>query len=117
MIAATISPNAAIAISARRKVDERSVLARSTEAISDAADGMDQWIGLGVVDLAANAPDIHVDDIGGGIEMQIPDVLEQHRTRDHAALVADQIFEQLKFARQQRDLPAAPAGIARDQIY
>src|SRR3954462_8596324 len=107
MIAATISPNAAIAISARRKVEERSVLARSTETISDAADGVDQWIGLGIIDLAADATDIDVGDVGGGIEVQIPDMLEQHRTRDDAALVADEIFEQLEFPRQQRNLPAA----------
>src|SRR6186713_2990192 len=100
MIDATISPNAAIAISARRNVEERSVLARSTEAISDAADGVDQRIGLGIVDLAADAPDIDVDDVGGGIEVQVPDMLEQHRAGDHAALVADEVFEQLEFPRQ-----------------
>src|SRR5947209_8144992 len=116
MIAATISPNDAIAISARRKVEERSVLARSTDAISDTADGVDQRIGLGVVDLAADAPDINVDDVGGGIEMQIPDMLEQHRAGDDAALVADEIFEQLKLARQQRNFTAAAAGIACDQV-
>jgi len=43
-------------------------------------------------------------------------MLEQHRTRDDAALVADEIFEQLEFARQQRNLAAAAAGIARDQV-
>src|SRR5690349_13492778 len=116
MIAATIRPKIAIAISARRKVEERSVLARSTEAISDAADGVYQWIGLGIVDLAADAPDIDVDDVGGGIEMQVPDVLQQHRAGDHSALVPDEVFEQLKLARQQRDLAAAAAGIARDQV-
>src|SRR3954447_229565 len=116
MIAATISPNAAIAISARRKVEERSVLARSTETISDAADGVDQRIGLGIIDLAADATDIDVDDVGGGIEVQIPDMLEQHRTRDDAALVADEIFEQLEFPRQQRNLPAAAARAPRDQV-
>src|SRR4051812_46357232 len=116
MIAATISPNTAIANSASRKVEERSVLTRSTETISDAANGMDQRIGLGIVDLAADAADIDVDDVGGGIEMQVPDVLEQHRAGDDAPLVADKIFEQLEFARQQWDLPAAAAGTACDQV-
>src|SRR3569833_2755163 len=103
MIAATISPNAAIAISARRKVEERSVLARSTEAISDAADGMDQRIGLAVVDFAAVAPDLDVDDVRGRIELQVPDMLQHHRAGVDAALVADEIFEQLEFPRQQRN--------------
>src|SRR5947208_2241492 len=75
MIAATISPNVAIAISARRKVEERRVLARSTETISDAADGVDQRIGLGIIYLATDAPDLDVDDVCGGIDMQIPDIV------------------------------------------
>src|SRR3569623_3179646 len=104
MIAATIRPKIAIAISARRKVDERSVSARSTEAISIAADGVDQWIGLGIVDLAADAADIDVDDVGGGVEMQVPDVLEQHRARDDPALVAHEKIALMKLARQQRNL-------------
>src|SRR3954470_8574811 len=116
MIAATTSPNTAIASSARRKVDDTSVLSRSTEAISDAADGVDQRIVLGVVDLAADASDIDVDDVGGGIEMQVPDVLKQHCARDDPALVADEIFEQLEFPGQQRDLAAAAGGSTRDQI-
>src|SRR5262249_18196373 len=116
MIDATIRPKIEIAISARRNVDDLSVLARSTKAISDAADGVDQRIGLAVVDLAPDATDIDVDDVGGGIEMQVPDMLQQHRAGDDAAFVADQIFEQLEFARQQRNLPAATAGAAADQV-
>src|SRR6478672_1077980 len=100
MIAATISPNAAIANSASRNVDDLRVLARSTEAISDATDGMDQWIGLLVVDLAAHAPDIDVDDVRRGIEMQIPHMLQQHRARHDTAFVAREVFEQLEFLRQ-----------------
>jgi hypothetical protein len=57
-------------------VVDRRVLARSTEAEPDAADGVDERIGLGRVDLAANAADIDVDNIGHGIEKEIPDVLQ-----------------------------------------
>src|SRR5581483_9064369 len=92
------------------------ILAGSPEAIADAADGMDQRIGLLVVDLAAHPPDIDVDDVGRRIEVQIPDVLQQHRARHHTALVAHQIFQQLKLLRQQHQLLAAPARTARDQI-
>ena len=67
-------PNIPIAISACLKVDEVRVLTRSTETVPDTANGMDQRIGLLAVDLATDAPDIDVDDIGRGIEMKIPDV-------------------------------------------
>src|SRR5438132_12154601 len=115
-MADTIAPNAPIAINASLNVDDFRVSARSTEAIPDAANGMDQRIGLLVVDLAADAADIDIDDVGRRIEMKIPDVLKQHGARYDAALVADQIFEQLKFAGKQIDFPAAPACGAVDQV-
>jgi hypothetical protein len=56
-------PKTPIAISACLKVVDAKVLARSTETVPDTANGMDQRIGLLVVDFAADAPDIDVDDI------------------------------------------------------
>src|SRR5437660_1467088 len=96
-------------ISASLKVEDRSVLLRSADTIPDTAHCVDQRIGLLAVDLAAQTPDIDVDDVRGRIEMQVPDVLQQHRARHDVPLVAQQIFEQLELARQQGDLAAAPA--------
>src|SRR6478672_480109 len=96
-----MAPKMAMQISASLNVDERSVLVRSTDTIPDTTHCMDQRIGLLAVDLATQAPDIDVDDVGRGIEMQVPHVLQQHRTRHDVPLVAHEIFEQLEFARQQ----------------
>src|SRR6266852_6712643 len=93
----TITPKVPIAISASLKVDDVKVLARSTEAVSDTTNRMDQRIGLLAVDFAAQATDIDVDDICRGIEMKIPDVLQQHRAGYDAALVADQILQKPEF--------------------
>src|SRR5262245_3983743 len=103
-------------ISASLKVDERSVLVRSTDAKPDAADGVDERIGLLTVDLAADAPDVDIDDVGRGVEVQIPDVLQQHRAGDDLALVAHEVLEHLKFARQQLDLLPAARHRPRDQV-
>src|SRR5262245_65568583 len=108
-MADTIAPKAPIAINASLNVEDVRVSARSTEAIPDAANGVDQRIGLLVVQLAADASDIDIDDVGRGIEMKVPDMLKQHGPRYHAALIAYQILEQLEFAGQQRDLLAAAA--------
>ena len=62
----TITPNAPIAINASLNVDDFRVSARSTEAIPDAANGMDQRIGLLVVDLAAHTADIDIDELVEG---------------------------------------------------
>jgi hypothetical protein len=71
----TTAPKMAIQISAHLNVDDRKVLARSTETKPDAADGMDERIGLLTVDLSADASDIYVNDVGRGIKVEIPYVL------------------------------------------
>src|SRR5262249_7743072 len=94
-------------ISASLSVDERSVLGRRTDAKPDPAYGMNERVGLLTVDLAADASDIHVDDVGRGVKMQIPYMLQQHRPGHDLVGVADQVFEDLEFARQQLKLAAA----------
>src|SRR5215471_4930728 len=116
MSARTRRPNTPIQISARLKVQDLSVLARSTEAIPDAADGMNERIRLLIVYLAPYPPDIDVDDVGGRIEMKVPYVLEQHGARHDSAFVADQIFEQLEFPRKELDFTPAPARGPRHEI-
>jgi hypothetical protein len=71
----TTAPKMAIQISAHLNVDDRKVLARSTDTKPDAADGMDERIGLLPVDFSADASDIHVNDVGRGIKVEIPYVL------------------------------------------
>src|ERR1700704_414738 len=112
----TIPPKVPIAISASLKVDDVRVLARSTGAVPDTANRMDQRIGLLAVDLATHAPDIDVDDVGGGIEMKIPDVLQQHGPGYHAAFVANQILQQLEFPGEKKNVLAASAGGPRHQV-
>src|SRR5450631_520829 len=115
-MADTITPKVPIAISASLNVDDVRVLARSTETVSDAANRVDQRIGLLAVDLATHPPDIDVDDIGRGIEMEIPDVLQQHGPGYDAALVANQILQKLEFPGKQENGLAVPAGGPRHQV-
>src|SRR4029453_13560592 len=109
-------PNVPIAISACLKVDDVRVLARSTETVPDTASRMDQRIGLLAVDLATHAPDIDVDDICGGIEMKVPDVLQQHCPGYDAAFVANQILEKLKLPGKKHNILTAPACGPRHQV-
>src|ERR1700688_4475422 len=115
-MADAITPKAPIAISATLKVDDAKVLARSTETVPDAANRMDQRIGLLAVDFATHAPDIDVDNICRGIEMKIPDMLQQHGAGYHAAFVMHQILQKLKLPRQEGDVLAAPADGPRHQV-
>src|SRR3984957_16595361 len=106
----------AMEISASLSVDERSVSARSTDAKPDPADRVDERVGLRTVDLAPDAPDIDVDDVGRRVKMQIPYMLQEHRARDHLAGIAPEIFEHLEFARQQLDVVVAAPHRAGNEV-
>src|SRR5437660_5690444 len=115
-MADTITPKVPIAISASLKVDDVRVLARSTETVPDAANRMDQRIGLLAIDLATHAPDIDVDDVRRRIEMKIPDVLQQHRPGYDAAFVAYQVLQKLEFLRKKLNGLAVAARGPRHQV-
>jgi hypothetical protein len=77
---------------------------------------MDERVGLLTVDFAANTSNINVDDIGHGIEMEIPYVLQQHRAWNHLTFVANQIFEELEFSWQQFDFSPGAARRSRHEV-
>src|SRR5215471_4293611 len=103
-------------ISASRSVDDRSVLARRADAKPDPADRVDERVGLLAVDLAADTSDIDVDDVGRGVKVQIPYVLQQHRPRHDLAGIAHEIFQHLELARQELDRIAAAPHRAGYQV-
>src|ERR1700733_14609309 len=102
----TIRPKVPIAISASLNVDEVNVLARSTETVPNAPNGVDQRIGLLAIDLATYAPNVDLDDIRRRVEMEIPDVLQQHCPGHDPAFVADQILEKLELPGKKPDVLA-----------
>jgi hypothetical protein len=54
-----------------------------------------------IVDFPPHAFNIHINDVGYQMEMDIPDVLQQHRPGNYAPFMASQILEKQKLTRQQ----------------
>src|SRR5690349_14679471 len=100
----------------RRKLDVRSSLGRATDAVSRPAHGMDQWGRKALVHLAAQPADQGFDDVGARIEMQVPDLFEQHRAGDHLTRIAHQIFQQAILARLQLDRLITPPYCTCQQV-
>ena len=69
-----------------------------------------------LVDLGAQAGDVHVDHVGLRIEVIFPDAFEQHGAGDDLPGVAHQIFEQAELARLQVDGLAVTGGGAGEQV-
>src|SRR5258708_36809100 len=96
-MAAEVAPKVRIAMSASRAVNDLRVLARSTETVPDTANRMDQRIRLLAVDFATHTSDIDIDNICRGIEMKVPDVLQQHGAGYDATFVARNVLQQLQY--------------------
>ena len=67
-------------------------------------------------DLAAQPAHVDVDHVGLRVEVIAPDVLEQHRARDHLAGVAHEVGEQGELPRLQGDLAARAAHHPGEQV-
>src|SRR3982751_6303932 len=67
---------------------------RIHDRITDAADGLDVAGFARFIDLVPQVLDVHVDDVAREIEREIPDVLGDHRARQHHAGPPHQVLEQ-----------------------
>src|ERR1700710_2732781 len=93
------------------------LLRRRGETVAGAADGVEDRPLEPFLELAPEPADMDVDDVGAGIEMIVPDLLEQHRPSDDAAFVAGEIFEQPIFARLEVDHLAGALDHARQRLH
>src|SRR5271165_2224202 len=103
--------------SARRKaVARKSLPSAVTNHVSSPANGAQERRVEVTVDFGAQARYMHIDHVGLRIEVIVPDVLEQHRARDHLARILHQIFEQAELARLKYDFLAPAHHLVRQAI-
>src|SRR5277367_273090 len=103
--------------SARRKaVAPKSLPSAVTNHVTGAANRVEQRRVEIAIDLGAQARHVHIDHIGLRIEVIVPDMFEQHGTRNHLAGVLHQIFEQPEFARLQNDLLGPTRDFVRQPV-
>src|SRR5579859_29614 len=79
---------------------------RLLQDVAGASHSVDELAGMAAIDLAAQPAHMGLNDVGLGVEVEIPDALQQHRAGHHATCVAQQVFEQLEFAWLQINAPA-----------
>src|SRR5215469_6051056 len=100
----------------RWKLDVRRILGRATDTIPCPSDRVDQLYLVALINLATQPADIGFDDVRARVEVNVPDVLEQHRTRDHLTGVAHQVFEQAEFPWLQLDQLAPTTHRVRQEV-
>src|SRR5687767_14592292 len=79
-----------------------------TDHVTRAADGMQKRGLEPTVDLGAQSRDMNVDDVRLGIEVVLPDILQQHRAGHDLSRMAHQIFQEAEFAGLKLDRRARP---------
>src|SRR5713226_592205 len=91
---------------ADRKLSVLNTLVGRNEFISGAADRLNHIEFKAMIEFAAQPADVAFDNAGLRIEMDAPDVFQNHAPRKHAIRVAHEILQQAKFLRQQFDVLA-----------
>src|SRR5690606_9201125 len=86
------------------------------ESVSGALDRVDQRAVEPAVDLLAQRRDVHVDDVAGGFEVHVPDLLADLDAAEHAVLVAHEALEKRELAVGKLDLLAGAGGDVRVEI-
>ena len=80
------------------------------EPVTRAADGPDQLAVEGLVDLAAEVADVHLDDVRVAGEVDAPHVIEDLALRRDVAVAAHEVLEQRELARGELDRLAVALG-------
>jgi hypothetical protein len=70
------------------------------EDIADSSQGSDKWLLPHAVDLPAQAIDVHIHNIGVGLNTHTPDLIQNHGACDHAAGIPAEIFKEYEFLRR-----------------
>src|SRR4051794_509459 len=77
-----------------RRRRRRTSAVRRDEAVAAAANGLDRGSSERCVDLAAEVPDVDLDDVGREAVHAVPDVEQQLFAGDHPALAMGEVGEQ-----------------------
>src|SRR5215210_4045629 len=108
-------PNRITSVSAAEPPARRQRIGRRlyAEDVACAADRMEEpWLAIGF-QLSAEVRDEHLDRVRDGEGVIAPDLVEQPLPRDHEALVAHQVLEQLELALREIDRAFAARDLVR----
>src|SRR6185369_9470804 len=89
-----------------------SVIATGPKFIADTADCVDQFWSKRFVDLLAQVIDIYIDDVGGCVEADVPNVLDDHVPGDATPLVPHEVLEERELLGCKFDLFPRPLDTA-----
>jgi hypothetical protein len=92
--------------SACGRAESRRLLSVRVQFEADRPNRDDHATIAGRVELAAQIADLHIDNVGVRRGLEIPNVLEKHRSGDGLAGPPHKVFKQLEFPWNQVDQPA-----------
>src|SRR5271165_1270517 len=99
----------------RHAAESRRAL-RFPENITDTSNGVDQRRFSVFIDFLAQAVDLHFNHVGGRINVHVPDLVKDHRTRHHSSGIPYQVFQKREFLGRKLQELTAPARFATDQV-
>ena len=98
----------------RRRFDRQ--LAIAAHPIASTADGLDQLGVKASIDFCAQPADVAFDEVRARVEMERPDILQQHGARYDLARVTHEIFEEFVLLLLEFDPGSRPSAPPLEQI-
>src|SRR5260221_11081196 len=103
-------------ISFARMDPKRNATSIVLQDVADAADRVEQLLLEPVVDLAAQVIDVHVDHVGAGVKVVIPDMFGKNRPGEDAAGVPHEVFEKRILLPRQLDRGLPALRLVRNRV-
>src|ERR1041385_351246 len=103
-------------ISFARMDPKRNATSIVLQDVPDAADRVEQLLLEPVVDLAAKVIDVHVDHVGAGVKVVIPDMFGENRPGEDPAGVPHEVFEQRILLPGQLDRGVSALRLVRNRV-
>src|SRR6516165_2928972 len=103
-------------ITIREMIDLNRITLFLGDEVSDAANGMDLYLGTPVGKLLSQAMDINFDSVGGDFPGDSENVVLDLLLGNHAPLAAHQKFEHIGFARRQHLRLIVDRGLTAAQV-
>src|SRR5215213_10153131 len=90
---------------------------RGVETVTGAADGLYQGGAPRGIYLVAEVAHVHVDDVGGGVEVVVPDGREDLLPGEDLPAVAHEVLEQGELPAGELYLLVFAPGVTREEVY
>src|SRR5207302_5984815 len=102
--------------SAGSAASARSRLCSAAYGVSDTPNGANQLVLVPIIHFAAQTADVNINNVGDAVEALVPDMFDDHRSRQNPAGIGHQVFKESVFFQCEFNASACALHLLRQTI-